>query len=123
MAKLPAVPAMEILTGAAERYGRLRQEGDVSGYADTCHDSEEDREQLLAYAVSLLRNLPEGAVQVWGEYPGHEVADWQYEVANGDTRLGYWEWVRHQIEIQESDARVHAHHQADPAAEAASGRD
>jgi len=27
------------------------------------------------------------------EYPGYPVADWQYEVANGDTRLGYWEWA------------------------------
>jgi hypothetical protein len=29
----------------------------------------------------------------WGEMPGHPVADWQYEVANNDSRRGYWEWV------------------------------
>lgn len=29
----------------------------------------------------------------WEEAPGHPVADWQYEVANGDTRAGYLEWV------------------------------
>lgn len=29
----------------------------------------------------------------WGKHPDHPVEDWQYEVANGDTRLGYWEWV------------------------------
>jgi hypothetical protein len=26
------------------------------------------------------------------------VADWQYEVANGDTRLGFTEWLEHQID-------------------------
>ena len=29
----------------------------------------------------------------WGVHPDFPRADWQYEVANGDTRLGYWEWV------------------------------
>lgn len=29
----------------------------------------------------------------WGEHPDHPVADWRYEVANDDTRSGYWEWV------------------------------
>lgn len=34
----------------------------------------------------------------WGEHPGHLVADWQYEVANDDTRLGYWQWVANRLE-------------------------
>lgn len=29
----------------------------------------------------------------WGAHPDYPVADWQYEVANDDTRRGYWEWV------------------------------
>ena len=29
----------------------------------------------------------------WADHPDHPVADWQAEVANGDTRLGYWDWV------------------------------
>lgn len=29
----------------------------------------------------------------WGEHHMYPVADWQFEVANGDTRLGYWEWA------------------------------
>lgn len=37
----------------------------------------------------------------WDEQPGHPVEDWQYEVANGDTRLGYLEWVAARTEIQE----------------------
>ena len=30
------------------------------------------------------------------------VADWQYEVANGDTRLGYAEWLDHRCEANET---------------------
>ena len=30
---------------------------------------------------------------LWGEHPDHPKADWKYEVENGDTFLGYWEWV------------------------------
>ena len=29
----------------------------------------------------------------WSSHPLYPVDDWQYEVANGDTRQGYWEWV------------------------------
>jgi hypothetical protein len=29
----------------------------------------------------------------WGESPDHPVSDWMYWVSNGDTRLGYWDWV------------------------------
>lgn len=29
----------------------------------------------------------------WGEHPAHPVDDWKTEVANDDTRLGYWAWV------------------------------
>jgi hypothetical protein len=28
------------------------------------------------------------------------VADWRYEVANGDTVLGYEEWLLHQLEAE-----------------------
>jgi hypothetical protein len=33
----------------------------------------------------------------WGEYPDFPREDWEYEVANEDTGLGYWEWVDNQI--------------------------
>lgn len=29
-----------------------------------------------------------------GEHPDHPVSDWQGEVAKGNTRRGYWEWVK-----------------------------
>ena len=37
----------------------------------------------------------------WGEFPEHPVDDWKYEVANGDTRLGYWTWVANKLELEE----------------------
>lgn len=30
----------------------------------------------------------------WASDPDYPVEDWQYEVANGDTRRGYQEWLR-----------------------------
>lgn len=29
----------------------------------------------------------------WGSHPKFPVEDWQAQVANNDTRLGYWDWV------------------------------
>lgn len=28
----------------------------------------------------------------------YPISDWRFEVANGDTRLGYDEWVKHKME-------------------------
>ncbi|WP_165618480.1 hypothetical protein [Mycobacteroides chelonae] len=38
---------------------------------------------------------------VWGEHPKYPVADWRYQVANDDTRSGYWEWVATELEFAE----------------------
>jgi hypothetical protein len=37
----------------------------------------------------------------WWSEEDHPVADWQYAVANDDTRLGYWEWLAIQREADE----------------------
>ena len=34
----------------------------------------------------------------WGECPEYSLNDWQSEVENDDTRLGYWEMVEHHFE-------------------------
>jgi hypothetical protein len=34
----------------------------------------------------------------WGDHPEHPVSDWKYEVANDDTREGYWQWVAGRLE-------------------------
>jgi hypothetical protein len=30
---------------------------------------------------------------MWGQHPDYPRTDWKYEVSNGDTNLGYWEWL------------------------------
>lgn len=37
----------------------------------------------------------------WGSDDTYPRADWEYEVGNGDTNLGYWEWVDNQREMAE----------------------
>ena len=37
----------------------------------------------------------------WGNDPDYHVEDWQYEVANGDTRQSYADWVQAQREMEE----------------------
>lgn len=33
-----------------------------------------------------------------GEHPDYPEAQWQYEVGEGDTRRGYWDWVAANVE-------------------------
>jgi hypothetical protein len=37
------------------------------------------------------------------EHPGWPRCDWQLEVANGDTELGYQDWVQHQMEAPHNE--------------------
>ena len=39
-----------------------------------------------------LQEPPDG-LNYWAEHPKFPLKDWQYSVANNDTRVGYWEWV------------------------------
>jgi len=52
--------------------------------------------------VMEQRNQPD----YWSEHPKHPVKDWQYEVENGDTREGYWDWVRARSEAPDSKLYV-----------------
>lgn len=35
----------------------------------------------------------------WGEHHRFKMENWREAVVNGDTRLGYWEWVSHLLEM------------------------
>lgn len=35
----------------------------------------------------------------WGAHPQFTVDDWVYEVRNGDTRSGYWTWVKAKLDL------------------------
>jgi hypothetical protein len=37
--------------------------------------------------------MSEDIPDYWAEDADYPVSDWQYLVANGDTRAGYWDWV------------------------------
>lgn len=37
---------------------------------------------------------------IWDEHPDYPASDWQHEVSEDNTRLGYWDWVGHEIEQQ-----------------------
>lgn len=39
----------------------------------------------------------------WEENADYPIADWKYEVANDDTRLGYWDWIENREEMNSSD--------------------
>jgi (p)ppGpp synthase/HD superfamily hydrolase len=34
----------------------------------------------------------------WKEHEKYTTHKWQYEIRNGNTRAGYWEWVNHQLD-------------------------
>lgn len=40
-----------------------------------------------------------------GEHPDHTRAYWQERVAEGDTDAGYWEWLEHNLDCDEREAR------------------
>lgn len=60
-------------------------------------DSELNHETIPAVAEPALK-LADKHGGTWGGHADYPVEDWQYEVANGDTRLGYWDWVLNKIE-------------------------
>jgi len=41
----------------------------------------------------------------WDDHPVFTPEDWQYEVANGDTRRGYLSWVESQREQLEDSVK------------------
>lgn len=39
----------------------------------------------------------------WDSDPCFPVEDWQAEVANNETRIGYWAWVENRIDMAEEE--------------------
>lgn len=43
-------------------------------------------------------SVPEfSGLDYWDEHTEYSEEDWWHEVANGGTRLGYWDWVLHSM--------------------------
>lgn len=61
-----------------------------------------ERMQTMENPVDAMREKYDaGSDGGWGEHPDFPFDDWRFEAGNGNTRLGYWEWVCHQIEDKE----------------------
>ena len=74
----------------------------------------------LEKAISAAHNLksdPHAGKpdDVWASHAQFPVEDWRYEVANDDTRLGYWEWVASKNEQAEFERNREAREQANVA--------
>lgn len=50
-------------------------------------------------AEQLKEKYPHPDGESWGQHPYFVRENWQYEVGDGDTILGYWEWVYAQIDM------------------------
>lgn len=48
----------------------------------------------------LIRQVATEYGGYWSENPDFPSTDWQIEVVQGNTRLGYWEWVIHRLDEQ-----------------------
>ena len=50
---------------------------------------------VLEALLQEVRVLEEA--DVWGEHPTFTRDCWQTDAGDGDTNLGYWDWVRHRV--------------------------
>src|SRR3954463_16315784 len=67
-----------------KRNSRTSAKPDPKSLPDTTHPK---APQLIA-----------GIDSVWDDHPDYPSEDWKYEVENGDTRCGYWDWVAAKLE-------------------------
>lgn len=54
----------------------------------------------------LLRYGPPSHLGYWDEHPIFPSEDWQFEVGNGDTREGYWNWVYSKVEASKEQGNM-----------------
>lgn len=62
---------------------------------------ETTQEQLVRRLDGSVGTPARESRDPWIDYPDHPSADWMAEVANGDTRLGYLDWVLSRINAGE----------------------
>lgn len=68
--------------------------GDTVVEIETSFTGVTDRYVAEQLPMSPLKSTHRfGSLPAWSEHPNYPADDWKYEVANGDTRLGYWPWV------------------------------
>ncbi|MFC3443862.1 hypothetical protein ACFOKF_22185 [Sphingobium rhizovicinum] len=55
----------------------------------------------LSEALGRSGSVVDDRPDPWIEHLGHPVSDWVCEVSNGDTRLGYLDWITSRIQIDD----------------------
>lgn len=99
-----------LLSAISDSYGP-----DAMKRAMRCSGYSEDAFTFVGYGVAqgpdhtpqLLRDahsLKESHGGIWEEHDQFSVDRWQEEVSNDDTRLGYWEWVANEIDLQQEQS-------------------
>lgn len=69
-------------------------------YIEAAEDHNSPEALKAKYDQSPRPGAGEGS---WGEHPEWPMSEWQLEAGEGNTRLGYWEWVSHQLESMEDE--------------------
>lgn len=77
----------ELLNGLTRRLDQLTSNWDSSAFSFV--NAYEAPEMMSA--VEIAGKYPHG-------YPAFPPDDWKYDVANGNTKLGYYDWAAHMIE-------------------------
>ena len=74
------------------------REGEFGGgwcaiFADRIEMHSTSEALSAALGQSAPSDPPHLERDAWTEYPAHPLADWKYQIANDDTRLGYRDWI------------------------------
>lgn len=77
-----------------------------NGFFESC-DPDEEKDLMeasddLCSIRAKLYAIPGTTKEVGWDTP-HPRSDWYYEVYNGDTQLGYSEWLEHKKEAERED--------------------
>lgn len=64
------------------------------------------KEDAFISDISTLIDEFKAERGLWAEYPDYPRKDWQHEVMDGCTNLGYWKWVEQAIESDAIGARL-----------------
>lgn len=67
-------------------------------------DSEMSATELQA-KYDAIGDTDQGPHGQWGQHPVFTMEEWREDVANGDTRRGYWDWVQCNIETHPEDLK------------------
>lgn len=80
---------------AEQAIAETQRELDQEGWDSVVDDDGEYAEcySTVVKCEGQLTGQPAADTDYWMDDPEYPSADWKYEVANDDTRLGYWEWV------------------------------